>query len=193
MRKIFKYDYNYKMFILIHLVTVVFLILFILTLGSNIIGSLVFALSLLINEINYFVNLKNQGVRLDKDIIKIHDNFGIAIINISDLNYAEVNELKKEKASNLHGLLCEFYHPATYMYQCDYVYNNGRVFNIVFRLKNGNIRKTYFGWMYKEKNKKRVEAKVKELYSFVDLINSDIKKFKQQQILQERALKKQKK
>ena len=48
------------------------------------------------------------------------------------------------------------------MSHCYYVYNQGRVYNICFYMKNGTIVTSYFGWMYREKEAtvKKVEAKL---------------------------------
>lgn len=61
----------------------------------------------------------------------------------------------------------------------DYVYNNGKVFNIKIKIKSKSggysVYKSYFGWMYKEKNKNKVIAVENQLYEFIDNINFQIK------------------
>lgn len=61
------------------------------------------------------------------------------------------------------------------MTYCDYVYNNGKVFNIIFHKKNGGRVETYFGWMYKEKKLARVNKVTKNLEELINDINQIIK------------------
>ena len=58
---------------------------------------------------------------------------------------------------------------------CDYVYNNGKVFTIIFRKKDGGYIETYFGWMYKEKKLARVNKVTKNLEELINDINQIIK------------------
>ena len=129
----------------------------------------------LITLISYFVFIKNQGVQVRNGIIKVSDYFWFTKIRVKDLKFAELRELTKEKKSNLYGFFHEFYYPTTYLYDCKYVYNNGKVFQIIFHLKDGTKRKTYFGWMYKEKNKTKVDKVIKRLEIFISSINLLIK------------------
>ena len=39
------------------------------------------------------------------------------------------------------------------MSHCDYVCNQGKVYNICFHMSDGTIVKSYFGWLYREKGK----------------------------------------
>ena len=57
------------------------------------------------------------------------------------------------------------------MYNSDYVYNNGRVFKIIFYLGDNSTRESYFGWMYKEKSITRVNKVVNKLENFISEIN----------------------
>ena len=60
-----------------------------------------------------------------------------------------------------------------------YVYNNGRTFNIIFKIKDKSgyiIHKSYFGWMYKEKSIVRVNKVVNKLENFISEINLLIQK-----------------
>ncbi len=64
------------------------------------------------------------------------------------------------------------------MYNSDYVYNNGRVFKIIFYLKDNSVRESYFGWMYKEKSIEKVNKVLNKLETFINKINSLIQKWK---------------
>ncbi len=61
------------------------------------------------------------------------------------------------------------------MTHCDYVYNNGKAFEIIFYLKDGTSRESYFGWMYREKSKETVSKIHSQLIDFIDSINKAVK------------------
>lgn len=176
LKKLFRYDYNYKLLIVCNFVSIIFLILFIASYNKGPIIFCFFGFALLISLFNSFVFINNQGIKIKNDNIKVVDYLWFTKIKLNDLKYAEIQELKKEKRSNLYGFFHEFYHPTTYMYKCDYIYNNGKVFNIIFHLKDGTNRKTYFGWMYKEKNELKTIRITDELYTFVNTLNAMCKK-----------------
>lgn len=169
--KKFRYDYNFKLFIITNLLSCLFLFGTIISYNKYFIAFCLFIIMFTINFINSFVFINNQGLRVENDTIKIVDYFWFTKINLADLKRVELKEIKKSKKSNLYGLLNEFYHPSTYMYNSDYVYNNGRVFKIIFYLKNNTTKESYFGWMYKEKNIMKVEKIVNKLENFVHDIN----------------------
>lgn len=180
MKRFFRYDYNYKVFVIENIVSLLLLAIFIATyhydwdkLGVWLIG-----VGFLINIIVTFALIKNQGIRIKNNNVTIVDYFSSLFgrrFKLTQVNYVELKELKKEKRSNLYGFFHEFYHPDTYMFHCDYVYNHGRVFEIVFYLKDGSRRETYFGWLYREKNEKTVARVCKSLESFISEINEHVK------------------
>lgn len=177
MKRFFRYDYDYKVFVIENIVSLLLLAIFIATyhydwdkLGVWLIG-----VGFLINIIVTFALIKNQGIRIKRNKVIIIDNFGRTKFQLSDIRFVEFREIKKEKRSNLYGFFHEFYHPDTYMFHCDYVYNHGRVFEIVFYLKDGSRRETYFGWLYREKNEKTVARVCKSLESFISEINEHVK------------------
>ena len=176
MKKRFKYDYNNKMFIVCFLCSLLFLSIFIWSFNKNIVGCILTGFCTIALLFNTFVMIFNQGITVGKKNILIIDYFWFTKINIKNLKWAEIKEIKKEKKGNLYGFIHEFYHPTTYMLKCYYVYNNGRVFKIIFHLKDGSIRETYFGWMYKEKSITRVNKVVNKLENFIEEINLSIQK-----------------
>lgn len=177
MIKHFRYDYNYKLLIITNILSLIFLLLTILSFEKNVVVFWLFSIIFLINIINTFVFINNQGIILNRKSIIIVDFLWFTKIKLIDLKYIEIKEVNKEKKSNLYGIIHEFYHPDTYMWKCEYVYNNGRVFNLIFHLKDGSSRKSYFGWMYKERSIKKVDKIVKKLETFIkDVNNNCIKK-----------------
>lgn len=174
--KRFRYDYKYKMLTVNILTSLLFLIVFIASFSKGIIIFCFFGLVFLICLLNTIVFIYNQGITITKKNIIIVDYFWFTKIYVSDLKWVEMKEIKKEKKGNLYGFFHEFYHPTTYMLKSDYIYNNGRVFKVIFHLKDGTIRETYFGWMYKEKNILKVKKTIKELEDFINYLNLILKK-----------------
>ena len=172
----FKYDYNNKMFIVCFFYSLLFLSLFIWSINKNIVGCIVEGICTIALLFTTFVLIFNQGITVGKKKILIIDYFWFTKINLSDIKRVELKEIKKDKKSNWYGVLNEFYHSSTYMYKCDYVYNNGKVFDIIFYLKDGTIRKTYFGWMYKEKSITKINKVVNKLENFISEVNLLVQK-----------------
>ena len=134
MKKQFKYDYNHKISIIFGLLSIIFLTIALVSYNKNTVAVCVFGIMFLITLISYFVFIKNQGIRVNDNIIRVVDYFWFTKIRVKDLKFAELRELTKEKKSNTYGFFHEFYHPTTYLYDCKYVYNNGKVFQIIFIL-----------------------------------------------------------
>lgn len=176
MKTKFKYDYNWKMFILCFLYSLLFLSIFIWSINKNIVGCIVVGFCTIALLFTTFVLIFNQGITVGKKNILIIDYFWFTKIDLADLKRVEFIEIKKEKKSNWYGLFNEFYHPSTYMYNSDYVYNNGRVFKIIFYLGDNSTRESYFGWMYKEKSIAKVNKVVNKLENFISEINLLIQK-----------------
>ena len=169
--KKFRYDYNCKILFFNAIASLLFLVMFVASYAKSLLLFCIFGLVFLICLLNTTVLIYNQGIRVGKKNILIIDYFWFTKIKLADLKRVELKEIKKDKKSNLYGFLNEFYHPSTYMYNSDYIYNNGRVFRIIFHLENGTTKETYFGWMYKEKRIKRVNKVTSKLENFVYDIN----------------------
>ena len=194
----FKYDYaNRKRNICLAFLIfgIIVMLYFVFNETKGLVAAIPFVAMFALASIVY--SQKGICVDSEKRTVVIRDDRGKTSFPIDKIRHVSLIEINKINKGNT-NLLSLTTMGKEEIEMHDYVYNNGKTYYIIFQVTDDipslyYTHKSYFGWMYKEKNKKRVEAKVKELYSFVDLINSDIKKFKQQQILQERALKKQKK
>ncbi len=174
--KRFRYDYNYRMLIVNILTSLLFLVIFVASYNKGIIVFCFIGFTFLYCLFNTIVFIFNQGITITKKNIIIVDFFWFTKINVNDLKWAQIKELKKEKKGNLYGFFHEFYHPNTYMFKSDYIYNNGRVFKVIFHLKDGTIRDTYFGWMYKEKSILKVKKTIKKLEDCINYLNLISKK-----------------
>ncbi len=84
----------------------------------------------------------------------------IKSINMKDVKYFSLEEIKKAKKGNLTQKLVDTYDQVNI--PSKYVYNNGKVFNIVFYMKNiGNI-KVYYGWLYRTRSIERINNQIEE-------------------------------
>ena len=176
MKKNFKYDYNNKVTILGIIVSLLFVVLAIIA-YKDILGFIILILIAVIILLNTLFNIIPQGLHFNTKInqLVIVDEVFYRRFDINNIQYLSYQEVKKKVRKSIYGFFTEYYHPATYMSECDYVYNNGKVFIIKIYLKKGGIYQTYFGWMYKEKSKKRVMKKEEELKAFIDEINLYLK------------------
>ena len=167
----FRYDYNCKLLVISNLPSLVFLTIAIYSYLNSSDAFYWFALLVIIATINSFAFIRNIGIRIRKGKVIIIDELFYRCFSLSEVKYVKVNEINKEKQSNLYGFLNEFYHYSTYMTNCEYTYNNGKVFEVVFYLKNGTTERTFFGWMYREKNEATVNKIQAKLIDFADNIN----------------------
>lgn len=172
MKKSFRYDYNNKLFLISLVVSVAFLavsfvvhfepIAFGVTLGCSVLGFL-----------NTFFIIKRQGISLNKKRLRITivDEALVRNLKVSNIKYATYKQIEKENKGNAYGFFHEFFHPSTYMSDCKYVYNHGKVYNICFHMTDGSTIESYFGWMYREKSLETVEAVEAKLEKFIDEVN----------------------
>lgn len=171
MKTVFKYDYNNKIFIITLIVSLIFLF-FTTILIRHLIPFVIFLVLTSISFFNSFFVIKKQGITIDKknNKIIIVDQMFYRKLNIDEIKFVTIEEIKKEKKGNLYGFFCEFFYPSTYISHCNFVYNQGKVFYICFHMSNGHIEKSYFGWLYKEKGSlvKKIET---NLIKFVKEIN----------------------
>lgn len=167
----FKYDYNNKLFLINLLLSICFLIISIFSYKETIafVILLIMAVLLLFNS---FVVIRKQGIIIDhkNKRIVIVDQLLVRKLLIKDIRYASLKQLPKRTKNKIYGFFIEYLFPHTYMSHCNYVYNQGKVYNVCFHMKDGTIVESYFGWLYHEK-----EAKVKKvetkLLDFINTIN----------------------
>lgn len=167
----FKYDYNNKQFFISFVLGLIFAVLSIVTF-EKLIGFVLLLIMAVVALFNAFVVINSQGIKIkNKKNIVIVDYLFVIKLSVDNIKYVTLKQIPKETRSNTYGFFYEFFYPKTYLHHCDYVYNQGRVYDVCFYLKDGTVVKSYFGWLYKEKEKtvNRVE---KQLADFVDEINT---------------------
>ena len=173
-KKIFRYDYNYQKFITSLVISLVFMALGIVSyfFSDKIVGLVILLLMSVVASFNAVFIIGMQGIRVSKkNQIIIVDKLLIRKLDVQNIKYVRIEQLPKENKSILYGFFHEFFWPHTYIYHCDYVYNQGKVFDINFYMKDGTIETTYFGWLYKSKAK-QVQKVEKRLNEFVKSINA---------------------
>ena len=104
----------------------------------------------------------NEGIHFNykKEKIIIVKGMMIKFINMKDVKYFSLEEINKTKKGNLTQKFVDTYDQVNI--PSKYVYNNGKVFNIVFYMKNiGNI-KVYYGWLYKTRSIERINSQLEK-------------------------------
>lgn len=166
----FKYDYNNKLFLINFTLAIIFLILSIVSF-ENVVAFILCLIITVLLLLNSFFVIRTQGIKItNKRNIVIVDQLLIRKLRICNIRYASLKQLPKESKNKVYGFFNEFFYPNTYMSHCDYVYNQGKVYNICFHMTDGTVVESYFGWLYREKGKK-VEQVEKKLIEFIDKIN----------------------
>ncbi len=165
----FKYDYNNKLFLINLLLFLIFLILSIIAI-EKIIGFIIFLIMAILAFCNSLF-IRTQGIKItNKNYIVIVDQLLIRKLCVEDIKYVSLKQIPKKTRSKLYGFFNEFFYPSTYMSNCNYVYNQGRVYNISFHMRDGTIVESYFGWLYREKEK--IVSKIeKKLLDFIEKTN----------------------
>lgn len=104
----------------------------------------------------------NEGIHLNYKKQKIIIVKGVMIksINMKDVKYFSLEEISKTKKGNFTQKFVDTYDQVNI--PSKYVYNNGKVFNIVFYMKNiGNI-KVYYGWLYRTRSIERINNQIEK-------------------------------
>lgn len=106
----------------------------------------------------------NEGIHFNykKEKIIIVKGMMIKSINMNDVKYFNIEEIRKTKKGNITQKFVDTYDQVDI--PSKYVYNNGKVFNIVFYMKKVGDIKVYYGWLYKTRS--------------IDRINNQLEKFK---------------
>ncbi len=170
MNDFFKFDDKRIVSILWLFISLSVMVILIFTIG--IIELFIVTLIVLIICIVAMIFAFNEGIHFNYKKGKITIIKGMMIKNISmkDIKYFNLEEISKVKKGNIMQKFVDTFDQVNL--PSEYVYNNGRVFNIVFYMKKeGNI-KIYYGWLYKT--------------SSIERINSQLEKFK---IMKEKFMK----
>ena len=173
MKKIFRYDYNHKMYFITLSVSFLFLLLTIFT-WRYLVCLIIFSICTILSFLNSIFVIRNQGIKIDvkKGEVVIVDQLLMRKLKIKEIQFVELRQLQRDKKGNFYGFFHEFFYPYTYMSHCDFVYNQGKVFDIYFHMKNGLIIKSYFGWLYREKEQmvKKIEKRLADFVKEIDEI-----------------------
>ena len=104
----------------------------------------------------------NEGIHFNykKEKIIIVKGLMIKSINMKDVKYFSLEEISKKKKGNLTQKFVDTYDQVNM--PSKYVYNDGKVFNIVFYMKNIGDIKVYYGWLYRTKSIERINSQIEE-------------------------------
>ena len=177
MKNIFRYDYNNKLFFINLLLSTIFFSLSIVFYKTTLAFILTLIMSILAFFNSFFIRL--HGINLNnKNEIIIIDELLVRKLAIKDIKYVALKQVSKKTKNNIYGFFHEFFYPHTYMSHCNYVYNQGKVYNICFYMNDGTIIESYFGWLYREKEAKvkKVEAKLLCFIKNVNILCSENRK-----------------
>ena len=102
----------------------------------------------------------NEGVHFNykKEKIVIVKGMMIQTINMKDVKYFTLEEIPKTKKGNITQKFVDTFEQVNT--PSKYVYNNGKVFNIVFHMKKIANIKIYYGWLYKTSSIKRINSQL---------------------------------
>lgn len=175
MKKIFRFDYNYKMFIPFILLFIISTIFFLYSINNlNILGVLISILFAVFCIINFFyglgygleINYKKKFIKLRTAIYKEKIYFN----EVKCFYYHEKNVDKGIKWKNIFRYLFRN-HNFTY---AKYLFNEGKVFVICIHFRNGWIKEIEYPWMYKEKSKNKVSIVENKLRILLNEFNQNI-------------------
>lgn len=172
LKKVFKYDYSNKIrnlcltFLSLSILVFIYLIITLLDVRALCIIPFIILFALAAN----YYSKKGIVIDYDKKQVIVRDAGGknvFAIDKINRVSIVEINKVNKGNKSFVIG-------PKEEIETWNYVYNHGKVYHIIFQIKADDgyyIYKSYFGWMYKEKNEEKVKKIQAELTAFVNHIN----------------------
>lgn len=166
MKDFFKFDDKRIISILWLFISFCILILSILTI--KVIEVFVATLFLLFITVLATIFTFNAGIHFNykKGKIIIVNLMTIKSIDMKEVKYFNLQEIHKSKKDNITQIFVDTYDRVDL--PSKYVYNNGKVFNIVFYMKNiGNI-KVYYGWLYRTKSIERVNNQIEEFKKIKD-------------------------
>lgn len=154
MKDFFKFD-DRRTFSLIWFFLSLFLIWLLIRL-KDVIVVLVPGIVTLIISVLAMLFTYNEGIHFNykKEKIVIVQGLMINKINMKDVKYFTINEILKPKKGNITQL---FVDPVKNINSpSKYIYNNGKVFNIVFYMKRNKTVEVYYGWLYKTNSAERI-------------------------------------
>ena len=171
----FRYDYHHKMFMITLVISVGLLAATTFSYGVPALF-VICLLCTVISFLNSLILIRRQGIEFDlsKGKILIIDDCFFRKVSVDKIASAEYKEIAKTNGNPLTGIFTEPRRPYVYMEDCDHTYHNGKVYQIIFHLRDGTNIESYFGWMYKERSEKVVQKVEYELYVFLKQLNEAI-------------------
>ncbi len=154
MNRFIKFDYNSFYTILTITLSGLFSLLFFLKTDIYLIYFII-GIIVLISIISsiYFYFFAGLHFNYQKEIILIHDGFFSQKIKMREIKYVEFFEIKKKKKRRLFTTIAEYGRTRFSLNEePTYIYNNGKVFKIVFNLQDGRSIDFTYSVLFNERN-----------------------------------------
>lgn len=159
MKDFFKFDDRRIVFKILLCLCCALLILTIMSLKEAI-EVFVGLLISLIFFITITIFIFNEGIHFNykKEKIVIVQGMMIKSINMNDVKYFNIEEVSKKRKKDL---VNKFFDSYRQIGTPEYVYNNGKIFKIVFHMKKEDIVIDYY-WLYKTTSIERINRQLEE-------------------------------
>ncbi len=160
MEDFFKFDDKrivFKLFLFICIIVFIELIFSIKIIEVFVPSLFVFIILIIATIFTY-----NEGIHFNYNNGKIVIVKGMMIktIEMKEVKYFNIEEIYKTKGNIITQKLVDTYDQVNL--PSKYVYNKGKVFNIIFYMKKvGNIS-IYYGWLYRTKSIQRINSQLKQ-------------------------------
>lgn len=176
--KIFRFDYNYKMFFSYIIMLFLSLFFFYLSIEDGRFGVLLLSTLLIVFWGFSICYGYNYGVKFDykKKYIRLRTGMHSEKIDFTKIKHIYYYELKRIKGHKLKNFFPYVIRKTNFL-SAKYIFNEGKVFMIVIQYKNGWEKEIEFPWMYKEKSKSKVqfiEEKLKLMINEFNDINMNL-------------------
>lgn len=158
MNDFFKFDDKRIVSAILLALSVLMLILSVLAIG--VIEVFIATITVLVITIIATMFTLNEGIHFNykKEKIVIVADLMVKTINMKDVKYFSLEEISKTKQSNIKQLFVDTFDQVNM--PSKYVYNNGKVFNIVFHMKKIGAIKIYYGWLYRTHSIERINKQL---------------------------------
>ena len=176
MKKIFKYDYLNKKRNFCIILMSFSIVLFLYFCFKNFNFSLLCFLPIIVLFFLATISYSKKGITIDykkRDVV-VSDNMGKHVFPIEKIEKVSLKEIKKENKGTKKLFFLFFIGAKEEIDMWEYVYNKGRTFYVIFKIKDQSgyiIHKSYFGWMYKEKNQLVIDEVLNKLNNIINEIN----------------------
>lgn len=166
MNDFFKFDDKRIVSIILMIINCFLIVLSVL--AVEVISLFLFLIGALIVHTVAFIFVFNEGIHFcyRKERIVIVQGIMIKIIPMANVVSFSVEEIPKEKRGIITQKITDTVDRVNT--PSKYIYRNGKTFNIIFYLPDGEKIKVYYGWLYKSRSIGRINKQLGKIYEFRD-------------------------